>query len=349
MKEKIAAISILANVILAGGKIAVGIFSNSAAIMAAGLDSFADIFSSIISYAGIRISGKPADKKHPYGHYKFEALSGTIIAAVIIISGAGIIWDSFKGFFRPPELELGYQAFGIMAVSALANGIMSSLKIYYGKKENSLSLLSDGLHSRIDVYTSIAILAGLYLSRFWAYADPALAVLMGIYIIKEAFLIGREAIGSLLDVSAGEEVEGRIRSIAGERNIGIDSLKTQKKGPVITANLEIKLPSGLKVEEAARISEDLRSRLMQEIDNLRYVAIQIASYELETSYYKPPYGSGFGWQRRGKFTDEIKEARGQGPDGFCICGKCGYRAPHERGAPCSGLKCPHCGNSLRRE
>jgi divalent metal cation (Fe/Co/Zn/Cd) transporter len=71
MKEKIAILSILANALLAGGKIAVGIFSNSAAILAAGIDSFADIFSSSISYIGIKISGKPADKEHPYGHYNY--------------------------------------------------------------------------------------------------------------------------------------------------------------------------------------------------------------------------------------------------------------------------------------
>ncbi len=349
MKGKIAAISILANMILAGGKITIGIFSNSTAILAAGLDSFADIFSSAISFIGIKMSGKPADEKHPYGHYKFEVLSGTIITIIIFITGAGIIYDALNNFFQPAEIEIGYLSFGIMIFSVLVNEIMSRLKLYYGKKENSVSLLSDGFHSRIDVYTSLAILAGLFLTKYWIYADSILALLMGVYIMKEAFSIGKEAVGSLLDVSAGEEIEGKIKAIVKAQNIEIENLKTQKKGSAITANLEIKLPSNLKVDEATKISENLRSGLMEGIDRLQYVAIQISSHQIETSFYQPAFGQGFGWQRRGKFTEEIKEARGQGPAGDCVCEKCGYKIPHERGIPCSNLKCPNCDINLKRE
>ena len=79
MKEKIAAISILANIVLAGGKVTIGIFSNSAAVLAEGIHSFMDIFSSAIGYIGIKISRKPEDQKHPYGHYKFEVLAGFLL------------------------------------------------------------------------------------------------------------------------------------------------------------------------------------------------------------------------------------------------------------------------------
>ncbi len=349
MKEKVAAISIFVNMILAGGKIAVGAFSNSAAILAAGLDSFADIFSSLIGFIGIKLSGKPADEKHPYGHYKMEVLAGTAITMIIFITGAGIIYDAYKNFLEPAKITAGYLGFGVMAFAAIANEAMARLKIYYGKKESSVSLLSDGFHSRIDVFTSLAILAGLFLTKYWIYADAVLAFLMGAYIIKEAFVIGKDAVGSLLDVSAGAEVEAKIRAIAEAQKIEIDDLKTQKKGTIITANLEIKLPSGLKVEEASKISDNLRSRLMAEIDKLQYVAIQISSHQLENNFFKPEFGSGFGWQRRGKFKDEVKEARGQGPEGNCVCDKCGYKTAHQRGIPCSNLKCPICNMNLRRE
>ena len=76
MKEGVAIISILINILLAGGKIAVGFFSNSAAIMADGIHSFVDIFSSVVSYIGISVSQRPPDKEHPYGHYKSEVLAG---------------------------------------------------------------------------------------------------------------------------------------------------------------------------------------------------------------------------------------------------------------------------------
>lgn len=349
MKEKIAIISIMANASLAGGKIAVGIFSNSSAILAAGIDSFVDIFSSAISYIGIKISGKPADREHPYGHYKFEALSGVIITIIILVTGVGIIYNAFIKFLHPQEIKIGYLAFGIMIFSSIVNEIMARLKTHYGKKENSISLLSDGVHSRIDVYASLIILVGLFLTPYWIYADSLLAMIMGIYIVKEAFLVGKDAAGSLLDVSAGEKIENTIKAIAKIENIEIVSLKTQKKGSAITANLEINLPSNLKVEEATKISEELREKLMKGIESLQYVIIQITSHEVESSFYKPSFGKSFGWQRRGKFKEKIKEAIGRGPDGNCVCPKCGYSVSHERGVPCSTLKCPKCNVNLERK
>ncbi len=226
---------------------------------------------------------------------------------------------------------------------------MARLKIYFGKKENSISLLSDGVHSRIDVYVSLAVFIGLFLTKYWIYADSFLALLIGIYIIKESFSLGREAIDSLLDVSAGEEIEKKIKSIIKTKNIEISSLKTQKKGSALTANLEIKLSSNLSVEEATKISNNLREKLINEIESLQYVVIQIKSHEVETGFYKPVFGKGFGWQKQGRFKDEIEEAAGKGPSGYCVCSKCGYKISHQRGIPCSDLECPKCHIKLIRE
>lgn len=349
MKEKIAIISILTNVFLAGSKIVVGLISRSSAVLADGFHALTDIFSSIIGFFGIKTSQKPVDRKHPYGHYKFEVLSGLVITLILFISGIGIVYEAYKKFLYPEEIKVDYLVFSIMSLSILINFFTSKLKIYYGKKENSLTLLSDGSHDKADVLASLAVLIGVFLSRYWIYIDSILAALIGFYIIKESFPLGKEAIDSLLDVSAGEKIESKIKSIAQSEDIRITSLKTQKKGPVITANLEIDLPSNLKVEEATKISDNLRKKLMEEIKNLSYIAIQIKSHEMETGFYKPAFGQGFGWQRKGRFRSEIKEAAGKGPDGFCFCRKCGYKIPHQRGIPCSTIKCPKCQINLSRE
>jgi len=349
MKEKIASTSILANIFLAGGKIAVGVFSDSTAILAEGVHSFMDVFSSAVGYIGIRISKKPADSKHPYGHYKFEVLAGAIITIILLATGAGIIYEAYQNFLDPEKIKISYLAFGIMIFSAVVNELMARVKINYGKKENSISLLSDGFHSRVDVYASLAVFAGLFLTKYWIYTDSLLALLIGAYIIQKSFSLGKEAVDSLLDVSAGKEIEEKIRTIAKMQNIKISSLKTQKKGSAIIANLEIKLPSNLSVEGATKTSDNLREKLMKEIQSLSYVAIQIKSHEVETGFYKPAFGRGFGWQRRGRFKGEIEEARGGGPGGYCACPKCGYKILHERGIPCSTLKCPKCKINLIRE
>ena len=203
MREKVAIISILANIILAGGKIVVGVFSGSAAILAEGVHSFMDIFSSAIGYIGIRISRKPEDQKHPYGHYKFEVLAGIIITIILFGDRRRDYLRGISEIFNPSLIKIRYLAFGIMIFSAVVNEIMARLKIHYGKKENSMGLLSDGFHSRVDVYASLAVFAGLFLTKYWIYADSLLAFLIGVYIIKKSFSLGKEAVDSLLDVSAG--------------------------------------------------------------------------------------------------------------------------------------------------
>lgn len=351
MKEKIAGLSVLVNLALAAGKTTIGILSNSAAVIAEGIHSGMDILSSGIGFVGVKTSKRPADEEHPYGHYKFEVLAGFIITLILLGTGIGIVYEAYLSFLNPSKIQIGYLALGIMVFSAIANEVMSRIKIYYGKKESSLSLLSDGFHSRIDVYTSIAVLIGLILTRYWIYADSLLALLIGIYIIKESFSLGKEATDSLLDVSAGKEIEERIKSILKEQKIEISDLKTQKKGSVITANLEIDLPNKLSVEEATKISDNLRETLMKNIENLEYIAIQIRSHDVSTGFYKPElgFGRGFGWQRKGKFKGEVKEARGLGPEGICACPKCDYQIKHERGVPCSTLKCPKCNVKLIRK
>ena len=349
MKEKVAAISILANVILAGGKLVAGFIAGSGAVFAEGLHSGMDILSSTISFIGIKIAKKPVDKKHPYGHYKFEVLAGLIITIILFLTGLFIIGEAIREFRNPSPVSIGYLALGVMLASAIINEIMARLKINYGKKENSVSLLSDGVHSRVDVYASLVVLAGLFLTKYWIYIDSVLALLIGLYIIKASFSLGKEAVDSLLDVSAGEEIEKEINLIAKAQNIEIDSLKTQKKGSAVIANLEINLPSNLNVEEATKISNSLREKLIEAIENLEYVAIQITSHEVETGFYKPDFGRGFGWQRKGQFRSEIKEATGKGPSGYCVCEKCGYKIHHQRGIPCSTLNCPTCNVNLKRE
>ena len=355
MKERVALLSIFVNLVLAIGKTFVGFFIGSASVLAEGFHSGMDVFSSGISFLGIRISKKPVDKKHPYGHYKFEVLSGLVITILLFVTGVWIIYSSYIGFLNPEIVAISYWALAVMLVSVVLNEITSRLKIYYGKKENSLSLLSDGVHDKVDVYASVAVFVGLIVMPYWIYVDSVLAFLIGVYIIWESFKLGREATDSLLDVSAGDEIESQIRGIAKQNKVEVSDIKTQKKGSVVTANLEIKLSSKISVEEATKISNVFKKKLIKNIEPLEYIAIQIESHDVTDSYFEPKEfvskmtGSGFGWHRKGKFKDNVEKAQGKGPEGFCVCPKCGYKKKHESGVPCSSIKCPECGEILERK
>jgi len=348
MKEKISILGIIANVLLAIGKIITGIFTKSASILADGINSGTDVFSSTINLIGIKVAQKPADKEHPYGHERAEVISGFVITLIIFASGLFIIYDAITGFLGKEVITISYIAFIVMAFSVLINFIMSKLKIHYGKKEDSVSLLSDGIHSRIDVLASLGVFFGLFLVKYWIHFDSIIALLIGLYITKEAFVLGKETTDALLGASS-PKTEEKIKNIIKKEKIELTNLKTQKLGSKVFAEMTIKLPSKLKVDEANFLTKKLQNKLTSRIQELHYTSIQIKSHDIQRGYFKPDFGKGFGWQRKEKFKDTIKEAQGKGPEGYCVCSKCGYKKKHERGAPCSTIKCPKCKINLTRE
>lgn len=348
-KTLISAIAVIANLFLAIGKILVGLISKSAAVFADGINSGTDVVASTIGFIGVKTSEKPADKEHPYGHGKAEVISGFIITLIIFVSGIFIIYNAIMSFFNPESLKISYLVFVVMGFSALINAIMSYAKIHYGKKYDSYSLISDGIHSRIDLLVSLGIFIGLFFINYYSHVDSILALLVGAYILKESISLGKQTTDSLIGISAGEKIENEIKDLANTQKIEIINLKTQKMGSKIFAELKIKLPSKLNVEKASYLTKKLEQELINKIKSLEYVSIQIESHDISTGYFKPELGRGFGWQRRGKFKDTIKEAQGKGPEGYCVCLKCGYKQKHKRGVPCSTIKCPKCKINLTRE
>jgi cation diffusion facilitator family transporter len=342
MERRTAALGLAVNAVLAVGKILAGLASRSTAVLAEGLHSGMDVLSSGISLIGITVSRKPEDAGHPYGHFKAEVLAGLFITIILFLTGGWIIYDAAAHLGSPRAPVVGLVSLGAMAVSALANEIMARVKIRAGRKADSLSLLSDGVHSRLDVFTSLAVVGGLFLTKWFVHADAVMAILIGLYILRESFVLGRKATDSLIDASAGEEIDGRIRDIVSARRISLSALRTQKRGPAITANLEIELAAGLTVDEATRTADSLKEDLMKEIVNLRYVAVQIRSRAISTSSFQPGPGLGrrLGWPA----------GRGaSGPGESCVCTACGAETPHERGVPCSSARCPRCGGPLTRK
>jgi len=357
MKETIAATSLIVNLMLAGVKVIMGYLSSSVSVLSEGLHSGMDVLSSGINLLGLREAKKPVDKEHPYGHYKFEVLSGFFITLILFVTGAVIIYKAVSGMLLPGKIKAEKLVLGVMLLSVLVNEIMSRLKLYYGKKENSISLLSDGVHSRIDVWTSLSVFIGLILNKYWVYTDSLLALLIGIYIIGKSFSLGKEATDSLLDVSAGENNEDKIRAIAKKNNIVISELKTQKKGATITANLIIKLPSDLTVEKAAIISDKLKKDLIEGMVNLSYVAVQLEKSGFSTNFFKARetlsfnkgFNMGFGWQGRLQCKEENSTDCTNAETGNCVCVKCGFKEEHKKGIPCSYATCPKCGSRMKKE
>lgn len=274
---------------MAASKVGVGFFVNSVALIADGLHSSLDIFSSFVTFLGIKISKRPVDEKHPYGFYRAEVLAGFIVSLILFITAIWIIWEGISRFIEEETVTFSFWAIGLIAVSVVLNEIMARLKFYYGRKNESLSLVADAEHSRADALSSLGVLIGLILTRYYIFADAVVAIMVGLYIVWESFKIGREITDSLLDVS-NKDVEERIRKICQAHKIEIFEMKTRKIGGANFAELKINIDPKLRVNQVSKITKNLEDRLLRNIPELKYIIISIEPHEMKRETILPEFG-----------------------------------------------------------
>ncbi len=288
-KEKVSLISVCVNLVLAAAKLGVGFFVNSIALIADGLHSSLDIFSSFVTFLGIKISKRPVDERHPYGFYRVESLTGLFVALLLFTSAVWIIWEGIDCFLSPKPVYFSAWAIGLMVLSVVLNELMARLKFRYGRKYESLSLVADAEHSRADVLSSLGVLIGLFLVRYYAFADAIVAILIGLYIIWESFKVGREITDSLLDVS-NKEIEERIRKICSAHKIEISGMKTRKIGGANFAELKINIDPKLRVNQVSKITKSLEDRLLRNIPELKYIIISIEPHDMKRETILSEFG-----------------------------------------------------------
>ena len=291
--QSISMVSVFVNFSLGASKLIFGFLTGSTALIADGIHSGLDVFSSFITFLGLKIAKKPVDEKHPYGHYKAESLAGFLVTLLLAGSGIWILYEAILGFLKGKTVNLGIGAITVVIISILITEALARIKFYYGKKYQSLALVADAEHSRMDALSSIGVLIGLGLVEYFSFADAAIALFIGSYILYEAFQIGKEITDSLLDV-ANKEVERRIKKICSSHKIEISQLKTRKIGTANFAEIKIKLPPKLKVEEVQKITDILKERLLRNIPELKQIVISIESYKMAKTVILPRFGKEIG-------------------------------------------------------
>ena len=291
--QSVSIISTFVNLGLGISKLIFGFLTGSVALIADGVHSGVDVFSSFITFLGLKTARKPVDEKHPYGHWKAESLAGFLVALLLAVSGIWILYEAVTGFFGEQIVELSIGAIAVVVISILITEILARLKFHYGRKHQSLALVADAEHSRADALSSIGVLIGLGLVKYFNSADAIIALFIGVYILYEAFKIGREITDSLLDV-ANKDVEGRIRKICSAHKIEISQLRTRKIGAANFAEIKIKLPLKLKVEDVQKIIDTLEERLLTNIPELKQIVISIEAYKMARSVVLPKLGRKIG-------------------------------------------------------
>ena len=210
-KVSTARLSVLSNTILIVMKLAAGIISGSVSIISEAIHSSMDLVAAIIAYFSVRVSDTPPDSRHPYGHGKIENISGVIEALLIFIAAAWIIFEAVKKLLGG-EIQLESIGLGslVMIISAIINSFVSFRLYKVARQTHSVALEADALHLKTDVYTSLGVAAGLGLIIITVikWFDPAVAVIVALFIIGESYQMMRRAFTPLLDAAwATDEIQ----------------------------------------------------------------------------------------------------------------------------------------------
>lgn len=223
---RIAAITALTgNAVMAVLKIVAGIFSNSSALIADGIDSSADVFISIITLIVVRIISKPADAKHPWGHRRAETVTTVFLSFILFFMGAQLIINSASNMIAGEQNAVPSITAVITSLISIAGKILLACNQYIlGKRADSAMIKANAKNMASDVLVSLGVLVGLIISALTgsAYADTIIAMLIGLWIIKTAVGIFLEANLELMDGNDNIEpyrvISDAVNSIEGATN-----------------------------------------------------------------------------------------------------------------------------------
>lgn len=274
-KMGVARLSVLSNTILVITKLAIGIVTGSVSILAEGIHSGIDLVAALIAFFAVRVADLPPDETHAYGHGKYENISGTAEALLIIGAAIFIAFEAIEKIINRPELSRLDFGMGIMLVSAIMNWLVSAQLFKVAKQTDSIALEADGHHLRLDVYTSAGIFLGLLIVHLTnlVIVDQILALAVAVWIGWVGVQISGKAIGPLLDQQLPLDEVERIITIldSDERVISHHKLRTRKSGAHRHVDVHIQVPADMSLTAAHDLAEEVEDRIRDEFRNTTVV------------------------------------------------------------------------------
>ena len=282
---KVTIIGSIVNFVLLVFKFLAGIIGHSAAMVADAVHSLSDFVTDIVVIVFVRISGKPQDESHDYGHGKYETLATAIIGIVLFAVGVGILVNSVTGIvdaFNGKVLEApSMLALIAAAVSIVFKEALYQYTVYKGKHLNSKAVVANAWHHRSDAFSSIGTLIGIagaiFLGEKFRVLDPIAAFIVSVFIIKVAIDLVKPCIDELLEKSLPKEVEDRILSIvtAFPEVNQPHHLRTRRIGNNIAIELHIRMNGSMSLRQAHDITKGIEAALKQEFGVNTHIGIHM--------------------------------------------------------------------------
>lgn len=274
-------ISILINILLSAAKLAAGLVASSGAMISDAIHSASDVFSTIIVMVGIRVSGKDADRQHPYGHERLECVAAVILAVVLAFTGLQIgtagIEKICSGNYDSLKIP-GMLALSAAVLSILVKEWMYWYTRHYAKKIKSPALMADAWHHRSDSLSSIGAFIGILGARMgFPVMDSIASVVICLFILKAAYDIFRDAIDKMIDTACDPQTEKELRSFVLSREgvQGIDLLRTRTFGSRIYVDVDIKADGNLTLREAHTIADRVHDDIEQNFDQVKHIMVHV--------------------------------------------------------------------------
>jgi cation diffusion facilitator family transporter len=267
-KEGTAKLSIFAVSLLIAMKVAASIITGSIAITADATHSVIDLFGVIVGYIGIRISAKPPDERHPFGHGKAENIAGVVIAGLIAIAAVTIAYQAVNRLISGATVELVTIGIYVTAAALAINGIISWYALRVAHATDSVALEATARDMFTDMLSSGAVLVGLILVRLTGITilDPIVALLVAILIARTAYLTMKKSFGGLMDTKLPQAEEDEIISCLKKHSdqiAGFHQIRTRKAGSQRYIDFHLVVSKHISVERAHQLCD----KLEQEIEN----------------------------------------------------------------------------------
>ena len=282
---KVTIVGAVANFALIVFKFAAGILGHSAAMIADAVHSLSDFFTDVVVVAFVRISNKPKDRDHNYGHGKFETLATLIIGLALIVVGVGIAANGILQIVKVAQGETlespGAIAFAAALISIAIKEVLYRYTEKKGREVRSDAVIANAWHHRSDAFSSIATAVGIggavILGSKWAVLDPIAALLVSVFIVKMAISLMKSALDELLEKSLPEETKREIYDIIKS----VDGVKmphnvhTRKIGNYIAIEMHIMMPGTTQLAVAHRIASDTENRLKDRFGPETHVTVHM--------------------------------------------------------------------------
>ncbi|MBR4854934.1 MAG: cation transporter [Alistipes sp.] len=271
------------NFILLTLKFIAGFVGNSSAMIADAVHSLSDFITDIIVIVFVRISSKPQDEGHDYGHGKYETLATAIIGVILFFVGIGILINSTESIidvYEGKELEApSILALAAAAISILAKEILYQYTVLKGKRLNSKAVIANAWHHRSDAFSSVGTLIGIggamFLGAKWRVLDPIAAFVVSLFIVKVSVELVKPCVDELLEKSLPKDVEDKIIDIVlSQPEVSSPHhLRTRHIGNNIAIEIHIRLDGSMSLKDAHDITKKIEISLKEEFGPDTHIGI----------------------------------------------------------------------------